>query len=203
MAATTIGVYGGTFDPPHIGHLAVAEEVREAVGLELVLFVPCAQQPLKSDGPHASGEQRLRMLQTSVAGNPGFAVSDIELRQEGPSYTIDTLDTLRSQHPDVEWRFILGTDAANSLASWRAPRRILAEYRPIVLARAGWAALNWAALERVHPDARALVRLIDVPHLAISSTDLRRRIAAGRSVRYLIPDGARLIIEEEGLYGAR
>lgn len=202
MVATIIGVYGGTFDPVHLGHLAVAEEVREAAGLDLVLFVPNRRQPLKSDGPWATGEQRLRMLRAAVAGNPGFAVSDIELRAEGPSYTIDTLNALRGERPEAEWRFILGTDAANGLAAWRAPARVVAEYRPIVMTRAGAAALDWAALERIHPAARALVRVIGVPALALSSTDLRARIAAGRSVRYLIPEGARLIIADEGLYRA-
>jgi nicotinate-nucleotide adenylyltransferase len=141
------------------------------------------------------------MLQAAAAGNPGFAVSDIELRQEGPSYTIDTLDALRREQPDVQWRFILGTDAANGLAGWRSPWRIVAEYRPIVMARAGWAALDWTTLEHVHPEARALAQVIAVPELVISSTELRARIAAGRSARYLIPEGARRIIEDEGLYG--
>jgi nicotinate-nucleotide adenylyltransferase len=171
-------------------------------GIDQVLFVPNRQQPLKSEGPWASAAQRLRMVHAAIAGNAGFAVSDIELRQDGPSYTIDTLDALRRERPDVVLRFIMGTDAANGLASWRSPRRILDEYRPIVMARAGWAAPDWAALETVHPEARSLVQLLDVPLLAISSRDVRTRLAAGRSARYLIPDAVRLIIEEEGIYGA-
>ena len=181
MASTRIGVYGGTFDPIHIGHLAVAEAVREAAGLVQVLFVPNSRQPLKTDGPYATGLQRLRMVEAAVAGNAGFAVSALEMDQAGPSYTIETLDALRAAQQDVEWRFILGTDAANGLGSWRAPERILAEYRPLVLVRAGWEGLNWAALERVRPDTRALIEVIDVPHLAIASRELRERIRQGRT----------------------
>jgi len=201
-AIVRIGVYGGTFDPLHLGHLAVAEAVREAAGLARVLFVPNSRQPLKTDGPYASGLQRLRMVEAAVAGNPGFALSTLEIDQAGPSYTIESLDALRAAQPEVEWRFILGTDAANGLGSWRRPDRILAEYRPLVLVRAGWERLDWPALERVRPDARALIEIVDVPHLAIASRDLRERIREGRTVRYLVPEPVMAIIEAEGIYGS-
>lgn len=197
-----VGVYGGTFDPIHLGHLAVAEAVRDAGGLSHVLFVPNSRQPLKADGPYATGAQRLRMVEAAVAGNAGFAVSTLEIGQAGPSYTIESLDALRAGQPEIEWRFILGTDAANGLGSWRQPERIIAEYRPLVLVRAGWERLDWPALERVRPDARALIEIVDVPHLAIASRDLRERIREGRTVRYLVPEAALAIIEAEGIYGS-
>ena len=196
-----IGVYGGTFDPVHLGHLAVAEAVRDAAGLARVLFVPNSRQPLKVDGPYATGAQRLRMVEAAVAGNQGFAVSTLEIGQVGPSYTIESLDTLRVAQPEVEWRFILGTDAVNGLGSWRQPDRIIAEYRPLVLIRAGWERIDWPALERVRPNARALIDVVDVPHLAIASRELRERVRQGRTIRYLVPDAVRAIIEAERIYG--
>jgi nicotinate-nucleotide adenylyltransferase len=195
-----IGVYGGTFDPIHIAHLAVAEATRESAGLSTILFVPNNRQPLKVEGPYASGPQRLRMLQAAIATNPAFRTSDVELRQEGPSYTIDTMDALARQFPDAELRFLLGADAALGLAAWREPTRLIAAYRPIIMSRPGWSGPDWHALERIHPQARSLLAIVTVPALAIASSELRARIGAGRSVRYLIPDPVIAIIEAEELY---
>lgn len=230
-----IGVYGGTFDPVHIGHLAVAEAVRERAHLDRILFVPNNTQPLKhrarpaSDtrkrvpgassplpaapaeqesggaarglpGPLAPAGARLRMLRAAIAGNDAFDVSEIELTRPGPSYTVFTLDALRAAHPTAHLRFILGADAANTLPDWRTPARILAGYHPIIMTRAGYPGPDWTALERIHPDARRLADLIDVPHLAIASSALREAVAAGRSIRYLVPDAVLRIIREEGLY---
>jgi nicotinate-nucleotide adenylyltransferase len=185
----------------HLGHLAVAEAVREAASLDQVLFVPNQRQPLKARGPWATGEQRLRMLQLAVESNPAFAVSALELRHEGPSYTIDTLDALREMQPEAALHFMLGTDAANAMATWHAPARILAAYQPLLMARAGWPALDWTVLEGIRSDARSLVRLIEVPRLEIASSEVRERVAQGRSIRYLVPDGVRRMIEDAGLYG--
>jgi nicotinate-nucleotide adenylyltransferase len=195
-----IGVYGGTFDPIHVGHLAAAETVREATPLDAVLFVPNWQQPLKPDAPQASGLQRLAMVQAAIFDNPAFAASDMELMRPGPSFTITTLDELRQQRPHDEICFILGADAANHLEQWRQPERIVEEYRPVVMLRAGWPGPDWAALERVHPLAKQLVRVVEVPALDIASSDLRARVAAGRSIRYLVPEAVRDVIEREGLY---
>lgn len=200
MGAGTIGIYGGTFDPVHIGHLAVVEEVREVMGLSGVVFVPNRLQPLKHTGPFASGEQRLRMLEAATAGNPFFSIDGIELRRAGPSYTIETLVALQQERTGSILRFILGTDAANGLAHWHRPARILARYRPIIMSRAGWPALNWQVLEAVHAQAHGLVDVVPVPDLAISSSEIRRRVAAGRSIRYLVPEAVRTVIESERLY---
>jgi nicotinate-nucleotide adenylyltransferase len=117
-----------------------------------------------------------------------------------PSYTIDTLDAIRQALPAAEIRFIMGADAADGLAEWREPARILAEFRPIVMSRPGWAGPDWEALERLLTGARTLVALVDVPLLAISSSEIRDRVAAGRSIRYLVPDAVRRIIDDERLY---
>src|SRR5579883_439705 len=170
MAEHILGVYGGTFDPVHIGHLAVAEEVREAAALDLVLFVPNRAQPLKAAGPFASPEMRLKMLSSATEANPHFAVDPIELGRDGPSYTIDTLDELQQRWHGARLRFILGTDAANGLPRWRAPQRILREYAPIVMSRAGWPELDWGGLEALWPGAAELVQLVPVPELAIASS---------------------------------
>jgi nicotinate-nucleotide adenylyltransferase len=195
-----IGVYGGTFDPVHIAHLAVAEAARESAGLSTVLFVPNNRQPLKVEGPYASGPQRLRMLQAAIAGNPAFRASDVELRQEGPSYTIETMDILAGQYPGATLRFLLGLDAALGLAAWKQPGRLIADYRPIIMSRPGWPEPDWQMLERMHPGARSLLQIVTVPALAIASSDLRARIGAGQTVRYLIPDPVISLIEKEGLY---
>jgi nicotinate-nucleotide adenylyltransferase len=200
MTSRVLGIYGGTFDPVHLGHLAVAEEVREVLGLAGVVFVPNRVQPLKQSGPFASAEQRLRMLALALAGNPSFSVDALELRRSGPSYTIDTLQALQQARAASILRFILGTDAANGLEYWRRPAQILAEFRPIIMSRAGWPALDWAALERVHPRARLLVDVVPVPDLALSSTQIRKRVADGRSIRYLVPEPVRDLIEAEHLY---
>jgi nicotinate-nucleotide adenylyltransferase len=200
MRESRIGVYGGTFDPIHVGHLAAAEAVREAFGLARVLFLPNWRQPLKPHDPAATPASRWAMVTAAIAGNEFFAASAIELEQEKPSFSIDTLDALRQLYPDTELRFLLGVDAANQLADWRRPERVLAEYHPIVLRRGGRGGLDWDALERIRPDARRLVTVAKVPALDISSSEIRTMVAARRSIRYLVPEVVRDIIEEERLY---
>lgn len=193
-------MFGGTFDPIHIGHLAAAEAVRQVGGLELVIFVPNWQQPLKPAMPIASAAMRLAMLQLAIAGNPAFTVSDIELHREGPSFTIETLDALAQHYPGEDLHFLLGADALNQLARWREPHRILTVYRPIVMLRAGWPGPDLNALDQIVPGASDLVQVVEVPALDIASSALRARIAVGRSIRYLVPDAVRELIEQHGLY---
>jgi nicotinate-nucleotide adenylyltransferase len=195
-----VGVYGGTFDPIHFGHLAAAEAVREAALLDLVLFVPNWQQPLKADAPLADGVQRLAMIQAAIADNPAFGMSDVELMRRGRSFTITTLDELRGQFANADIHFIVGVDGANDMARWRLPERILEEYRPIVMPRAGWPGPDWAVLERVHPLAKRFIRVVEVPALNIASSDLRAQVAGGRSIRYLVPEAVRDIIDRDRLY---
>jgi nicotinate-nucleotide adenylyltransferase len=184
----------------HLGHLAAAEAVREAQDLDVVVFVPNWQQPLKPEPPRATAAQRLAMVELAIEGNPHFAVSDIELRLQAPAFTVDTLDALRSQHAGDRLQFILGVDAANHYASWLKPASILEDNQPIIMLRAGWQGPDWAALTAIHPRARELVRVVQVPLLAIASQDLRARVRSGQSVRYLVPDRVRDFIERHTIY---
>jgi len=180
-----IGVFGGSFDPIHVGHLAIALAAVESVPLDVVLFVPARRSPLKERGPVASEADRHAMLVRAVAGEPRFDVSRIELDREPPSYTVDTLEALRERG---DLFLILGSDALAELDRWREPERIRALATILVARRPG------------APDAPSGTRTFDAPALDISSRELRARAARGLSLRYLVPDGVWQHIEHHGLY---
>ena len=182
-----IGVFGGTFDPVHVGHLAIALAALESVPLDRVLFVPVRRSPLKDRDPLASTADRVAMLETAIAREPRFALSRAELEREGVSYTVDTLEELRSQG---ELFLILGSDALADLARWRAPDRIRELATILVAARPG----------APEPDAMHGARTFDAPRLDISSRELRARAARGMSLRYLVPDAVWEHIRRRGLY---
>lgn len=184
---TKIGVFGGTFDPVHVGHLAIAQAALECVPLDRVLFVPARRSPLKERGPFASEQDRLAMLRAATAGEPRFAVSTVELEREGTSYTVDTLERLREEG---ELFLILGADAATDFHRWRAPERIRELATLLVASRPGTA----------DPPRDERLIVFDAPCLDISSRELRARAARGRSLRYLVPDSARHHLETKGLY---
>ena len=193
-----LGIMGGTFDPPHLGHLACAEEALEAFGLDAVLFVPTGRPAFKQDRLVTAGEVRLAMVAAAVAGNPAFAVSALEVERPGITYAVDTLRELREELPGVELVFIVGADAALTLHRWR---------KSAELARlAAFAAATRPGFELGEQALRDLrehgfdVRPFAVPGLDISSSALRRRVYAGRTIRYLVPEAVRKIIEEESLY---
>ena len=182
-----IGVFGGTFDPVHVGHLAIALAALESVPLDRVLFVPVRRSPLKDRDPLASTADRVAMLETAIASEPRFALSRAELEREGVSYTVDTLEQLRSQG---ELFLILGSDALADLARWRAPDRIRELATILVAARPG----------APEPGAMHGARAFDAPRLDISSRELRARAARGMSLRYLVPDAVWEHIKRHGLY---
>lgn len=184
-----LGVFGGTFDPVHVGHLAIAHAALESVPLDRVLFVIARRSPLKERGPVASEEDRLRMLELAVAGEPRFAVSRVELDRNGPSYTVDTLELLAGTD---DLFLILGSDAIADLPRWKDPDRIARLATLVVADRPG-------APERM---GDAPVVQFDAPRLDISSRELRARAARGRSLRYLVPDHVWKHIEARGLYRA-
>lgn len=199
-APVQVGIYGGTFDPVHIGHLAIAEEARWALGLERVYMVPAAQQPLKAKRHEASPAQRLAMVRLACADNPALEPSDIELHRPPPSYTVDTLAAFRERlGPATELHFILGADAAVDLPRWRSASAILGLARLAIVGRPGYAP-DFAALHTALPGLAARSNLIEGPRLDISSTELRRRLAAGQPARYQIPAPVLRYIEEHGLY---
>lgn len=197
VGVTKIGLMGGTFDPIHHGHLLAAEEVRHALGLDKVLFVP-AGNPWQKDGTAVTpGEQRLEMTKLATDDNPSFDVSRVELDREGPTYTIDTLRAVREQQPDDELFFITGADAISQILTWKDPSEVLDLATFVAVTRPGHRLddQRWMGA-----DDRVVV--LEIPALAISSTDVRRRVAEGRPIRYLVPDVVAGYIEDHGLYRA-
>ena len=201
MTDYRVGIMGGTFDPIHLGHLAIAEAVREKFSLNKVLFIPAASPPHKQGKKIAAAVHRLEMTRLAVADNPYFVVSDMELKREGPSYTADTLKELRrGKYADASYYFITGTDAANEMDTWYKPREILSECQVIVTTRRGANLDPTALAENLGQIVYAKIHEITTPLLEISSTDIRRRIGAGESIRYLVPEAVRKYIEQERLY---
>ena len=204
----SIGVFGGTFDPIHVGHLAVAEEAAEAAGLERVLFVPAARPPHKPGVEFASPEDRLAMVQLAISDNPRFAASRLELDRPGLSYTADTLAELAgtAERAGVATlSLILSADAFAGLPTWHDPRRVLSLARLVVVPRDGHEDASADLLRAWFPDlpdAAAEGIFLDGPRLRLSASTLRARAAAGRSLRYLVPDAVRAHIEDHALYRA-
>lgn len=200
----SIGVLGGTFDPIHVAHLAVAEEAREAVGLERILFVPAGLPPHKPDRPISPAHHRLAMVEAAIAGNPAFAVSRIEVDRAGPSYAVDTLEILAAQEradgrePDLT--FILSVEALRVVPSWREPSRILALCRMAVVPRGGARAPDRAWLEEHLPGQADRVTFLDGPQIRLSASEVRERVAAGRSIRYLVQPPVAAYIAAHHLY---
>ncbi|HEX7243028.1 MAG TPA: nicotinate-nucleotide adenylyltransferase [Longimicrobiaceae bacterium] len=186
-----IGVFGGTFDPPHHGHLIVAADVHAALGLDRVLFVPAAVPPHKRHTVQAPPGVRLEMVRAAVRGDGRFEADDLELRRPGPSYTADTLRALRERLPGTELFFMIGADNVRELPSWREPDEIVRLARIVAVPR---------GCESTEVDAPFPVLSVPVTRVAISATEVRRRVAAGESIRYLVPDAVRGIVEREGLY---
>jgi nicotinate-nucleotide adenylyltransferase len=195
--AGSVGVLGGTFDPIHIGHLAAAEEVREVLGLERVLFVPAGIPPHKPGRLISAPHHRLAMVELAIAGNPSFEVSRVELDRTGPSYTVDTLEAL-SEGRDLT--LILSAESFRGLPSWQRPERILGLARLAIVPRGGLAPPGKGWLEEHFPEIEARIVELDAPRLRLSATDIRARVAAGRSIRYLVPDAVIGYIEDHDLY---
>lgn len=195
-----VGVYGGTFDPIHIAHLAIAEEVRWALALQQVRFVPAALQPLKGAPPGATPAQRLAMIRLACADNPVFVPDDLELRRPPPSYTVETLEHLHARSGlGVELWFIVGADAACDLPRWRRVADLVTLARLAIVERPGHT-FDPIAFQQAVPAAAGRYRLLDGPRLDLSSTEIRRRVATGRPVRYLVPEAVRQYIVDQGLY---
>lgn len=195
-----IGILGGTFDPIHFGHLAIAEEARVALRLDRVLLIPAGRQPLKPNQPAAGAEHRLAMVRLACAGNPAFVASDIEIRRPGPSYTVTTLEALHAAGED-ELHFIIGADALADFSRWYAAQRILALAQIVVVLRPG-VELEIDRLEAGVPGIRARLALLEGPNMDLSSSEIRRRLSTGRPIRYLTPDAVVRYIDEHRLYRA-
>jgi nicotinate-nucleotide adenylyltransferase len=204
VVAGSVGILGGTFDPIHLGHLAAAEEAREALGLETVLFVPNGVPPHKGDRTISAPEHRVAMIEAAIADNPAFRLSRVEIDRPGPSYAVDTADQLAAEsreagrEPDLWW--ILSAEAAADLPAWREPVRLLGACRMAVVPRPGARPLGKPWLEEHFPGLEDRFVVLDGPELGISSTVIRDRVAGGRSIRYLVPADVRAHIDAHRLY---
>ncbi|HET7249972.1 MAG TPA: nicotinate (nicotinamide) nucleotide adenylyltransferase [Gemmatimonadales bacterium] len=183
-------LFGGSFDPVHLGHLVVAEAAAEALGAR-VRLMPAREQPFKRGAASATPEQRAAMLELAVHGNPRLAVERIELELETPSYTVRTLRALAEREPGNRFTLLLGADAARDLPTWHEAAALPGLADVVVFGRPGTTALG--------PNL-PIQRVIDVPAIEVSATEIRRRVAAGRSIRYLVPDAVREYIAVHGLY---
>ena len=206
IVAGSLGILGGTFDPIHHGHLAIAEEAREALGLERILFVPTRSPVHKPGRPVGAAEDRLAMVGLAIADNPTFAVSRIEVDRDGPSYTVDTLERLdaeaREDGREPDLTFILSAEAYADLPTWHRPERILELCRMAVVPRPGAGRPDPPTMERLVPGAAGRTIVIDGPLLGVSGSAVRSRIAAGRSIRYLVPAAVIAYIGDHALYAA-
>ncbi len=200
----SIGIMGGTFDPIHLGHLAIAEEAREALGLARILFVPASvppHRPLASVSPAA---HRAAMVGLAIEGNAAFELSRVELDRPGPSFTSDTVEGLAAaervagRQPDLT--FILSVETLHDLPTWHEPRRIIEACRLAVVPREGYSVPDRAWLRDRFPGLDDRFDFLDAPRLAVTSSRIRERVAAGRSIRYLVPPAVERYIEDHSLY---
>jgi nicotinate-nucleotide adenylyltransferase len=193
-----IGLFGGTFDPIHVGHLAIAESIRDQLDLEQVVFIPAAD-PRHRNEPHASASQRAAMVELAIADNGAFTVDRLELERGGPTYTVDTLEAYAARGIVDPW-FVLSAEALAGLPGWRTPEQVLELARLAVVPRPGARATDRAWVEARFPGSGDRVAFVDGPLLPISATAIRARVAADRSIRYLVPDAVLGYITDHGLY---
>ena len=197
----TTALYGGSFDPPHLGHLAIAQQVLERFAVDRLVFLPASHSPLKKGTPTATDAQRLEMLSLATEGEPRFAVSDFELRKGGISYTIDTLRAWHLQEPDTNLLFIAGMDSLLTLHAWREPLEIVRLCRFVTFRRPGFPLPSPEELKLPPNVARQLLgQVIDGPLVDISSSDIRERAAKGESLDGLVPDAVAEYIVSHMLY---
>jgi nicotinate-nucleotide adenylyltransferase len=189
VGAPRVGIFGGTFDPPHIGHLLVAMDATDALQLDRLLWIPAATQPFKVGATEASAEHRVAMVERTIEGERRFAVEPMEVNRKGLSFTVETLEALAIREPSVKWVLLLGADAANQFAAWRDPERIRELAEIAILDRPGSAMLELPGAIRL------ATRQID-----ISSTEVRARVRAGRSIKGFVTDAVAAYIAESGLY---
>lgn len=202
-----IGILGGTFDPVHVGHLIIAETVRDEMGLDRVLFIPAATPPHKQRRAITDAKHRLEMVRLAVEGNAAFEVTDIEIRRGGVSYSIETIERLRAaMAPEAAFFFIVGADTVPELATWKDIDHLVHRCTFVVVARPGFRIedlLNEAIGLAPDTRQRVLRHFIDAVRVDISSTGLRARLAEGKSVRYRLPEAVEHYIRTKGLYGAK
>ncbi len=184
-----IGILGGTFNPPHLGHLIIADQVRNQLGLEKVLFIPSANPPHKTKKKTIDAEHRMAMIRDSIDSDDGFILDDTEIKRGGKSYTFDTIVRLREKHPDVEFYFIIGADMVEDLENWHKIDELVNMVQFVAVNRPEY------SLKTSYP-----VIFVDVPNIDISSSVIRQKVRDDCSIRYLVPLEVEKYIEREGLY---
>lgn len=196
-----LGILGGTFDPPHNGHLQIADAAQAQLALDRVLFAPAGVQPLKRDRYTSPPEQRAEMVARAIAGRPGFELSRIDLDRPGPHYSVDLLRIASGIYPGAQFWFIIGADSLGDLLRWRDPQGLI-ELTRLAVARRPGLQPDWPALDAALPDLRDRIDWIDAPPIEISGHDIRRRLRAGESVAGLVPEAVAGYIAERRLYAA-
>lgn len=194
------GVLGGTFDPIHNGHLAVAEKVLVRLDLDEILFVPSGQPWLKPVNPSASAQDRLEMVRLSLAGKPYFKISTIEVEKNGPSYSVDTISRLKDQQSRDELYFIIGWDNLSDLPRWKEPTRLISLCRLVAVPRPGYPSPDLVSLDAKVPGLSERVILMEEPVIDISSSVIRDRVALGLSIHGVVPETVERYIREHRLY---
>jgi nicotinate-nucleotide adenylyltransferase len=203
QAKSRIGIFGGTFDPVHVGHLIMAEQCREAGQLDQVWFIPSARPPHKQDRPLTPFAQRAEMLALVIAGMPAFRVDDLEKDRPGPSFTAETLEELTRHYPQTDFALLLGSDCLPDLPGWHRPERILELAELLIFARPGWPMVpekEMRATLHLSEHAPLRLRIIQGPRIDIASRELRQRAAEQRSLRFLVPRAVECYILEKKLY---
>jgi nicotinate-nucleotide adenylyltransferase len=193
-----LGIFGGTFDPIHLGHLILAEQCREACALDKIWFVVSGVPPHKPEG-RTPVSHRLEMVRIAVAGHSSFEVSEVEASRPGPHYSVETLESVRRQRPDDDLWFLIGADSLADLPLWREPERIARLATIVVVNRPGIKEIERAELPDFGTDAYPLL-FLTIPSIGIASSDLRGRIKARRTIRYMVPRGVEAYIDAQGLY---
>jgi nicotinate-nucleotide adenylyltransferase len=199
-----IGVFGGTFDPVHLGHLVLAEQCREQGRLDEAWFMPANVPPHKQSQPLTRFDQRVEMVELAIAGNPAFRVEPIEGERSGPNYTADTLEELHRQHPEAEFFLLIGSDSLADLSHWYEPWRIVENASLLVMLRPDYPARSTEELRCEMHLPRSVPLHVEwvaaPPLISIASRDLRQRVVEGRSIRYLVPRAVECYIQEKRLY---
>ncbi len=200
MGIRRVGILGGTFDPPHIGHLILAEEARDQLHLDRVLFVPAGDPPHKRDRRLTPVEHRLMMVSLAIADNDAFFLSRVDADRPGPHYTVDMVRIIRQQYPPpVELYFLMGFDSLADLPNWHKPEELLAMCQLVALTRFD-VELDWDYLESKLPGVRKRVRILDMPELEVASHVIQQRVRQGRTIRYQVVPAVEAYIYKYGLY---
>jgi nicotinate-nucleotide adenylyltransferase len=195
-----LGIFGGTFDPPHFGHLILAAEARFQLRLDRILFVLTPDPPHKQDRDITPLDDRLAMLEAAISGEPAFELSRVEIDRPGPHYALDTMRELAKMYPDDELVYLIGGDSLKSLPSWHKPQQFLAACHALGVMRRPGDNIDLGELEAELPGIKNKVRFIDAPLLEIASSELRQRIRAGEPFRYYMPLTVYKMIQERGIY---